>query len=132
LAALATPLPLKTLTEGLSARVSWQGQKVRGLNLFAAADMQLLEVVGQGQFLLNGFRNRDLQAALFDGPSNDPVIRRRRGGQITRKLRMLRAHGLIHKLPHTHRYVVNEKGRQVITSVIAARNADIAQLAKAA
>jgi hypothetical protein len=24
---------------------------------------------------------------------------------------MLRGHGLIHKVPHTHRYMVSEKGR---------------------
>ena len=43
-----------------------------------------------------------------------------------------RAHGLISKLPHTHRYLVSDKGRQVITVLIAARQADINKLAQAA
>ena len=64
--------------------------------------------------------------------SDDPDEKRRRAGQATRRLRLLRAHGLIRKLPHTHRYLVTEKGRQVITAMIAAREADIAKLAKAA
>jgi hypothetical protein len=33
---------------------------------------------------------------------------------ISRKLRLLRAHGLIHKLPHTHRYQVTENGRLIL------------------
>jgi DNA-binding HxlR family transcriptional regulator len=61
-----------------------------------------------------------------------PAERRRRSGQVTRRLRMLRAHGLIKKVPHTHRYLVTEQGRQVVTALMAAREADAAKLAKAA
>jgi hypothetical protein len=43
-----------------------------------------------------------------------------------------RAHGLIHKLPHTHRYQVSPKGRQEIAAIQAAREANIEQFAKAA
>ena len=124
--------PLKELTDGLAKRVSWNGQPVRGLNLFAEDDVKLLEIVGRGEFLLHGFRNRNVQEAWFGESSDDAAERRRRSGQISRKLRMLRAHGLIQKLPHTHRYVVSEKGRQVLAALIAARNADITQLTKAA
>lgn len=132
LAAVGTPAPLKTLTQGLSSPATWNGQRVRGLNLFAEEDAKLLQAVGRGEFLINGFRNRDLQAVFFAAPSEDPSERRRRSGKITRKLRLLRAHGLIHKLAHTHRYVVSEKGRQLIAAIAAAANADIATLAKAA
>jgi hypothetical protein len=79
-----------------------------------------------------GLRNRDLQTLLFSKPTEDPIEKRRRSGQVTRKLRMLRAHGLIHKLPHTHRYMVSDKGRQVITALHAAREAHIEKLSKAA
>lgn len=124
--------PLKQLTGKLSERVRWGKQKVRGLHLLAAADDQLLGIVGRGEFLLNGFRNRDLQQAWFGQESQDPQERKRRCGQMTRKIRLLRAHGLVEKLPHTHRYQVTAKGRQVIAAVLAAGNADIAQLSKAA
>jgi hypothetical protein len=65
-----------------------------------------LEAVGRGEFLISGLRNRDLQ-------------------------RLPRAHGLIHKRPHTHRYLVSEKGRQLIAMLHAAREADIEKLTKA-
>jgi hypothetical protein len=132
LATVKTPLPLKTLTQDLSRPTKWKNKQVRGLNLLGDDDAKLLEAAGRGEFLINGFRNRDLQALLFTADSKDPAEKRRRSGQITRKLRMLRAHGLIQKLPHTHRYLVSEKGRQVITALHAAREADIEKLSKAA
>ena len=45
---------------------------------------------------------------------------------------MLRAHGLISKLAHTHRYIVSEKGRRLITALIAERETDINKLPQAA
>ena len=112
--------------------MTYNHQPVRGLNLLGEQDASLLQTVGRGEYLLNGFRNRDLQAALFKQETDDPAEQRRRSGQITRKLRMLRAHGLIQKVPHTHRYQVTTKGRQVIAALHAAREADIAKLLKAA
>jgi hypothetical protein len=132
MAAVGTELPLKALTNGLSRPVTWQGRQVRGMHLLAEEDTRLLTSVGAGEFLLHGFRNGDLQKALFAPVSEDPKEQRRRSGQVTRKLRLLRAHGLIRKLPRTHRYQVTDKGRQVIAALAAARNAGIAQLLKAA
>jgi hypothetical protein len=134
LAVVNTPTPLKSLTEQLSRPIRYKGLPVRGLNLLGQ-DAGLLEGIGHGQFLLSGFRNRDVQSLLF-GPasewSDDPVQKRQRSGRVTRLLRMLRAHGLIEKVSHTHRYLVTPKGRQVITALIAARQADIAKLTNAA
>lgn len=132
ISAIATPITLASLTESLSRPVNWNKQQVRGLNLLAEHDAKLLETISKAEFLLHGLRNRDLQAALFNTPAQDEKEKHRRSAQISRKLRMLRAHGLLHKLPHTHRYVVSDKGRAVITALIAARAADIQKLAKAA
>jgi hypothetical protein len=131
LAAVETPLPLKDLTAKLSDRVKFKNQHVRGLNLLGP-DSQLLRAIGGGEFLINGFRNRDVQAALFKTPADDAAIKRKRSGQVTRKLRLLRAHGLIQKVPHTHRYMVSPKGRQVIAAIHAAAEADIQKLTAAA
>lgn len=132
LAAVSTPLPFKTLTDKLSQQVTWKQKRVRGLNLLGSDDASLLEAAGRGEFLISGFRNRDLQALLFTKATEDPAEKRRRSGQITRRLRMLRAHGLVRKVPRTHRYLVSEKGRKVIAALHAAREADIEKLTKAA
>jgi len=51
---------------------------------------------------------------------------------VSRKLRMLRAHGLIRKVPKSHRYQVTNTGRTVIAAIIAAREANVDQLSKLA
>jgi hypothetical protein len=132
MAAVNTPAPLKTLTDKLSQRVNYKAKPVRGLNLLAPDDAKLLQTISRGEYHINGFRNRDLQIHLFDDTTDDPKEKRRRSGQITRKLRMLRAHGLIKKVPHTHRYHLSDQGRQVIIALQAAREANIEKLAKAA
>jgi hypothetical protein len=128
---VSTPLPLKTLTDQLSSPTKWNGKPVRGLNLLGQ-DASLLEAVAGGEFLINGFGNRDVQTALFGPPTDDLKLSRQRSGQVTPRLRLLRAHGLIHKVPHTHRYLVGDKGRQVIAALHSAREADIHKLTKAA
>ncbi len=45
---------------------------------------------------------------------------------------MLRDHGLIKKVPRTHRCLVTEKGRQAMTALLAARHASADALSKAA
>jgi len=106
-----------------------RGRRVRALNPLATADAYLLEAVSRHQFLINGLRNRDLRRLLFPTEPSSAQEERRRSGVITRKLRLLRAHGLIQKVPKTHRYLVSASGRKVITAVLAARDANADLLA---
>jgi hypothetical protein len=125
-----------TLEERLrrvTAPATWHGQRVRALQPFAAADMALLEAVSRGEFAINGLRNRDLRPLLYGDESAMPREEvRRRAGRVTRQLRLLRAHGLIQKVPHTHRYQVTAQGREIITALLSACHTPVAQLAKAA
>jgi hypothetical protein len=103
-------------------------RRVRALNPLAAADAALLEAVSRHEFLINGLRNRDLRRLLYGAEPATAAEQRRRSAAVTRQLRLLRAHGLIHKVPRTHRYVVSEAGRRSITALLAARNASADQL----
>ena len=47
---------------------------------------------------------------------------------VGRRLMLLRAHGLIAKVNKTHRYIVTDKGRRVITAILAARQASTEKL----
>ena len=107
----------------------WQGKRSRALNPLAAEDGQLLQAVNRGEFAINGFRNRDLRELLYPKPPLDEAEQRRRSAAISRKLRLLRAHGLIHKIAKTHRYQLSPHGRDVINALIAARQASTAKLA---
>jgi hypothetical protein len=118
---------LAELTEAVCEPVHWQGKRARALNPLSSDDAQLLEAVNRGEFAINGFRNRDLRALWF--PPGSAAERRRQSAAITRKLRLLRAHGLIHKIARTHRYQLSPQGRDIINALLTARQATIAKLA---
>jgi hypothetical protein len=108
-------------------------RRVRGLRPFQADDYRLLEAVNRGEFAINGLRNRDLQRLLYDsGPAEGPALddrqKRRRSAAVSRKLRMLRAHGLIQKVPKTHRYQVTAAGRLAITAILTIQQTSMATL----
>jgi hypothetical protein len=99
-------------------------RRVRALNPLAPTDAALLEAVSRHEFLINGLRNRDLRRLLYPTPTSDLHEQRRRSAAIGRKLRLLRAHGLLQKVPKTHRYLVSANGRKAITALLAARHAN--------
>lgn len=123
LAAAATDRTVGELTAPVSAPVRWQGRPVRALNLLAADDLRLLRAVGRGEFVLNGFRNRDLRADLFGAAGGDAAEAQRRAAMVTRKLRLLRAHRVIRKVAKTHRYQVTAYGRELIAALTTAHAA---------
>jgi hypothetical protein len=135
-AAMATveeSVPLGELARDLGKTTTWKGRSVRALNPLAPADVELLEAISRGEFLLNGFRNRDLRALLIaDAASSSREEAKRQAAKVTRLLRLLRAHGVITKVPKTHRYQVSPDGRSKVTALLAARQANTEQLLKAA
>ena len=127
LAVVNEKTPLSKEAQRICQPVHKDGQSYRALNPWADKDARPLEVVNRGEFAINGFRNRDLRTLLFPTKATDQE-QHRRAGAITRKLRLLRAHGLIRKVPGTHRYVVSDNGRRIITALLSARQADVEQL----
>jgi len=130
LAATASPQRLQEVAEPLCRRVR-RPQRARALNPLSSADAALLAAVQRGEFALNGFRNRDLRQLLHGDKPGDAAAARRQSAQVTRQIRLLRAHGLVKKVTGTHRYLVTDKGRSSITAILAARQADTAKLAEA-
>lgn len=110
----------------------YKGRRVRALQPLHAADMKLLQAVNRGEFLLNGFRNRDLRSLLFETAANSGEEAKRQSAKITRQLRMLRAHNLIQKITGTHRYQLTPKGRTSVTAILAAQQANTQQLTQMA
>lgn len=88
----------------------------------------VLELLSRGEWTVNGFRNADLRKHLYPVGTRSAEVARRRTAAVSRKLRLLRAHGLIKKVPGSHRYLVTTRGRKLITLLMAARKADVTQL----
>jgi hypothetical protein len=93
----------------------------RGLNLLRHAEQELFRAVLRGEHHINGFRNRDVQAVLFPKRVQDDCEQRRRTAHVSRQLHLLRAHGLIAKIPHSHRYRVTAKGEVLMSAAVYAR-----------
>ena len=118
---------VEELTAKIQKRTTLGGRNVRGLRPWSD-DKELLAAINHGEFTINGMRNRNLQELLYDTPSQEPAERRRRSSAISRKLRMLRAHGIIQKVPRTHRYQVTEIGRVILLAILATAQTSLKQL----
>ena len=132
LAATDTSTPLGELIQDICRPTRYRNKRVRALRPWAEPDLALLRAVNRGEFAVNGFRNRDLQSLVFDSPHSDDEEKPRRSAHVSCLLRMLRAHHLIQKVPHTHRYVLTARGRDIISAVLASQQITLEQLNKLA
>ena len=132
MAAVESPTPLGELSGPLCHRLVKDGRRYRALNPLGEEDARLLEFVGRGEHLITGFRNRDVRQCLYGDRSKDAAVHRRQSGRVSRLLALLRAHGLIQKIPKTHRYQVTARGRESIAAILAARAAGVEKLVEAA
>jgi hypothetical protein len=118
LAVVADPQVSQDVLDRVCSRASFAGRKRRALNPLSREDQQLFFAVLRGEHALRGLRSRDLAPYLNQLPSPDPQVRRRQSGQRSRLLQLLRAHGLIAKLPHTRRYRVTDRGFAFMSAAI--------------
>ena len=112
--------PVGQIVKDICRPTSLKGKRVRALRPWSDVDSTLLRTVIRGEFAVTGFRNRDIRRLLYPVSDSSPIEGRRRSSSTTRLLRILRAHGVIKKIPKTHRYQVAKQGRLIITAVLAA------------
>lgn len=105
------------------------GHRFRALRIGDPNDLALLEVTSRGEFSLTGIRNRDVRRCLYPQASPSvPSEVRRLSARTGRQLRLLRAHGIIRKIPKTHRYLLTKRGRLLTAALRAMRDTTIKQL----
>ena len=84
------------------------GYRISGLRLGERRAHALLQALLIFRLLPNGFLNRDLRGLLAQLLGKQP--HEISAGQISYDLRRLRAHGLITRVPRSHRYRVTDTG----------------------
>ncbi len=130
LTAVAATTTVGELARRWTERVAQPGgggakqRKVRALNPLSAEDAALLTVVSDPRWSVNGLRNRDVAAALYGEAPVDALARKRRSAKVGRLLRLLRAHGILKKIPKTHRYQLCAQSRDGLLAILAARAAN--------
>ena len=127
LASIRVDRPLGEIVQAVCRPTKWKSQRVRALRPWSPEDSTLLRTISRGEFNLNGFRNRDIRDCLFPGEQGREA-KRRLSARVTYRLRMLRAHGIIRKVPRTLRYVLTNKGREMITAIIHTQELPITRL----
>jgi hypothetical protein len=103
------------------AAVYYQGRMRRALQPLGRGDQALFQAALQGEHAIRGFRNGDLAQVLFGPRPDDPGERRRQCGRVSRRISLLRAHGLVAKFPRSRRYRVTERGQRFMSTAIRLR-----------
>ncbi|MCY3018329.1 MAG: hypothetical protein NTW87_04755 [Planctomycetota bacterium] len=132
LAQLDSSMRLEDILAPVSRPRKRNGHSVRALRPWTAQDQDLLQAIQRPEFLLAGFRNRDLAALLYPDQHHAPEAKRRAAAKVSYRLGILRAHGLIAKLSNTRCYRITVKGQRVATAAIVSQKLTIGQLTKAA
>jgi hypothetical protein len=127
LAAVDAQTPLGKVADAVSTAVTRDGRRARGINPLTGEDARVASILLQGEFSISGFRNGDVRTLLYP-EAQTADDRRRASGKVTRLLRLFRAHGLIQKIPGTHRYKLTAQGRRTLPAFIVARNASTEKL----
>jgi hypothetical protein len=88
--------------------VTDDGHRIAGLRLGDRRAQALLQALLAFRLLPHGFRNRDVRDLLAGllGKNADEIS----AGQVSYDLRRLRAHGLIDRIPGSHRYQTSDRG----------------------
>jgi hypothetical protein len=101
------------------------GRRKRALQPLAAAEQELFLAALRGEHRLHGFRNGDIAKRLYPKGTKEEKEKRRRCARVTRLIQLLRAHGLVAKIPRTRRYRVTRQGELLMSAAIKAKEVDL-------
>jgi hypothetical protein len=122
---------LGELTADLCRPVTWNGRRARAIHPWSPHDLGLLRAVGRAELLVNGSVTPTFAThSTVPHPRTTPCAAA--GPPRSRSIRLLRAHGCVHKRPKSHRYMVSPKGHRIISALLAAHQANTESLSKLA
>jgi hypothetical protein len=120
---------LKEVVSGACNSTKSKGKRYRGLNPLQEEDYKLLTFLAKGEHAVAGFRNKDLKVWLYpDSERLEKEMQKRYSGRTTRRIKLLRVHGLIKKVAKENRYALTTKGKKFAVALMTALSADINKL----
>jgi len=124
---------LKEVVGPACNRIRKNGTSYRGLNPWQKQDYQLLSFLAKGENALSGFRNKDLRRWLYPQSEDaDKQQHRKYAGRTTRRIKLLRVHGLVRKVAKENRYRLTAKGQKFACALMSASAVDIKGLTELA
>ena len=97
---------------------------VRAFNPLCRDDIQLFKAMMAGEHYIRGLSNSDIRTCLESSPhlrglANDP---KKQSAKVSRILSRFHAHRLIAKIPHTRRWRVTDRGKQIMSASLCIRD----------
>lgn len=115
----------RKLLDRVTRPAKGKGRRKRALQPLSPADQQVFLAVMRGEHRLRGFRNGDLSKHLHPRATRDPIERRRQCARVTRVIQLLRAHGLVAKIPRTRRYRITQQGELLMSASIKLKHQEL-------
>jgi hypothetical protein len=128
LALVNPPQPAAHVLDPVSRRLIQHGRPYRALRPVSPEEAAWFRVLLNAAFRIHGFRNPQVRRLLFPTAEQDPATRKRSSSRVTRFIRLLRAHGLVRKIPGRRCYRVSDRGTQVMTTAQTLREANVDHL----
>jgi hypothetical protein len=122
LAQVDDPTAARRLLDRASRPATYGARRRRALQPLSPQDQALFLAVLRGEHHLHGLRNRDVAQRLYGPAPSEPAERRRRSARVTRLIQLLRAHGLLAKIPRARRYRVTANGKRLLSTAIYLRD----------
>lgn len=94
-----------------------QGRRYAGFNPARKDDVRLFAAVLSGDYILQGFRNRDIRVLLW-GEVQDTHQQRRQANRVTLMVKRLHVRGPMAKIPRTRRWRVTDEGHKILGTII--------------
>jgi hypothetical protein len=131
LSLLRDETPARNLIDEVTSHQTQNARRYRALDL-TGKDRELLELIGKPRFMVSGLTNKMLRQTLANTPFGSTRTEKQLSAKISRHLRLLRAHGIIRKLPKQNRYQLTTKGIKLTNLLNAFLAASTEQLMKMA
>lgn len=104
---------------------------VRALDLLGK-DRALLCALADPRYVVAGLTNRELREALASEPGWKGRTEKQQAAKMSRMIRLLRDHRILHKYPKRNRYQLSAHGRQLTMAISATLHASTQQLVEKA
>ncbi|MBV5318362.1 MAG: hypothetical protein JZU50_11205, partial [Desulfobulbaceae bacterium] len=131
LALLQDATPVRDFISDMTRPVLKSGRRFRALDP-TGKDLECLQAISRPSFRISGFTNKMLREHLPGTGSGARQTDKQLSARISRFLRLLRAHGVIRKLPRQNRYQVTTKGVRLTNALNAFLSASTENLLKMA
>jgi len=108
IAAFDNPTMGKKRLQKLSTKSKVNKRTYKGFNFFDPDDELILKAIACGDFIIQGFRNKQLKQKLHDKST----------GQISRIIKRLRIKGLVKKAKNAYKYFLTALGQKAIATAL--------------